>query len=141
MSVHTKTRPTSSSVRYIKITLMTGNKESSFNLPDTPDTKKKLIEFKNFCEKKALETTPWDEAIPWEELAADRIKRYSKAGLALRGARFREELSQKALAKRCGISQENLSKMENGKRPIGEKVAKKLAKALRINYQLLLRKK
>ncbi len=90
---------------------------------------------KEFLELKAL------ESIPWEELAADRIERYSKAGLALRGARLREDLFQKALAKRCGISQENLSKMENGKRPIGEKVAKKLAKALRISYQLLFRKK
>jgi ribosome-binding protein aMBF1 (putative translation factor) len=139
MSAHTKTRPTSSSVRYIKITLMTGNKESSFNLPDTPDTKKKLIEFKNFCEKKALESTPWEKATPWEKMAAERIKRYSKAGLALRGARLREALSQKTLAKRCGISQENLSKMENGKRPVGEKVAKRLAKALRISYKLLLK--
>ncbi len=120
---------------------MTSNKETSFNLPDTPDTKKKLIEFKNFCEKKALEITPWEDATPWEKMAADRIKRYTKAGLALRGARLREGLSQKALAKRCGISQENLSKMENGKRPIGEKAAKKLAKALHINYQLLLKKK
>lgn len=111
---------------------MRSNKEAPFN---NPDTKKKLIAFKNFCEKKAL------ESIQWEKMAAGRIKRYSKAGLALRGARLREALSQKALAKHCGFSQENLSKMENGKRPIGEKVAKKLAKALHINYQLLLRKK
>lgn len=140
MSAHTKTRPTNS-VRYIKITLMTDDKETSFNLPDTPDTKKKLIEFKHFCEKKAVEITPWEKATPWEKMAADRIKKYTKAGLALRGARLREGLSQKALAKRCGISQENLSKMENGKRPIGEKTAKKLAKALHINDHLLLRKK
>ena len=67
----------------------------------------------------------------------ERIKRFSKAGLALRGARYRKGLSQKELAKLCGISQENLSKMENGKRAIGEKVAKKLAKALDIDYRLL----
>lgn len=78
---------------------------------------------------------------PWEKMAADRIKRYSKAGLALRGARLGEALSQKVLAKRCGISQENLCELENGKRPIEEKVGKKLAKALRINYQFLLGKK
>jgi DNA-binding XRE family transcriptional regulator len=115
---------------------MRSNKETYI-----PGTKKKLIEFKSFCEKKALELTPWEDATPWEKMAADRIKRYSKAGLALRGARLSEELSQEALAKLCGITQESLSKMENGKRPIGEKVAKKLAKASRINYQLLLTKK
>jgi transcriptional regulator with XRE-family HTH domain len=41
------------------------------------------------------------------------------------------------LAKKCGISQENLSRMENGKRPIGKKVAAKLAKALHISLKLL----
>ena len=37
-----------------------------------------------------------------------------------------------------GISQENLSKMENGKRPIGKNVAKKLGKTLCINPKLLI---
>jgi len=77
------------------------------------------------------------ESIPWEELAKDRIAKYGKTGIVLRGARYREGLSQKELAKRTGISQENISKMENGQRPIGEKVAKKLAKALRIDFELL----
>jgi ribosome-binding protein aMBF1 (putative translation factor) len=79
-----------------------------------------------------------EDSIEWEKLAADRIKKYEKAGLALRGARFREGLSQKELAKRSGVSQENISRMENGQRVIGEEVAKKLAKALNINTSLLL---
>lgn len=74
----------------------------------------------------------------WEELAASRIKKYGKAGLVLRGARFREGLSQKELAKQCGVSQENISKIENGCRPMGERGAKKLAKALKIDYKFLL---
>jgi ribosome-binding protein aMBF1 (putative translation factor) len=78
------------------------------------------------------------DSIPWEELAKDRIKKYGKAALALRGARYREGISQKALAKKTGISQENISKMENNQRPIGEKVAKKLAKALHIDIELFI---
>lgn len=78
------------------------------------------------------------ESISWEELAKDDIAKYGKPGIALRGARYREGLSQKELAKRTGITQDNISKMENGKRPIGEKVAKKLAKALRIDFELLM---
>lgn len=74
------------------------------------------------------------------KLTADRIKRYTKAGLALKGARIREGYSQKMLAKKCGISQENLSKMENGKRPIGKKVAERLSKALQIDIKLLFKK-
>lgn len=77
-------------------------------------------------------------SIPWEDLAADDIKKYGKGGIALRGARYRERMSQKELAKRSGVSQENISKMENGKRRVGEKVAKKLAKILRIDAALLL---
>lgn len=52
------------------------------------------------------------DSISWEELAKDRIVKHGKAKLALRGARYREGLSQKVLAKKTGISQENISKME-----------------------------
>ncbi len=78
------------------------------------------------------------ESISWEELAKDDIAKYGKPAIALRGARYREGFSQKELAKRTGITQDNISKMENGKRPIGEKVAKKLAKALNIDFELLI---
>lgn len=88
--------------------------------------------------KEEHEITPWEEATPWENLASDNISRYKEAGIVLRGARSREGISQKELAKRSGISQDNISRMENGKRVIGEKVAKKLAAVLRIDYKLLL---
>jgi DNA-binding XRE family transcriptional regulator len=94
---------------------------------------KHLQKLENFLEKYGE-----SESVPWEELAKDRIGRYKKAGLALRGARYREGLSQKELSKKTGISQENISKMENGRRTIGEKVAKKLAKVLQIDFELLL---
>lgn len=85
-----------------------------------------------------LEKYGESESTPWKELAKARIAKYKKSGLALRGARYREGLSQKELAKRCGISQENISKMENGQRPVGEKVARKLGKALKIDFELLM---
>lgn len=85
-----------------------------------------------------LEKYGESESIPWEELAKSRIAKYKKSGLALRGARYREGFSQKELAKRTGISQENISKMENGQRAIGDKVAKKLSKALKLDVRLLL---
>jgi DNA-binding XRE family transcriptional regulator len=94
---------------------------------------KHLQKLENFLEKYGE-----SKSIPWEELAKDRIAKYKKSGLALRGARYREGLSQKELSKRTGISQENISKMENGQRSIGEKVAKKLAKALHIDEELLM---
>ena len=80
-------------------------------------------------------------SIAWEEIASERIRKYKKTGLALRGARYRERLSQKELAKHSGISQENISKMETGQRRIGKKVAKKLAKFLHISHELLIDEK
>lgn len=48
------------------------------------------------------------------------------AGHALRGARYREDVSQRQLAKLTGVSVQNLSGMENGQRPISEDMAKHL---------------
>ena len=78
------------------------------------------------------------ESVAWEELASDRLAKYKASGLALRGARYREGLSQKELARRSGVSQENISRMENGHRPVGDKVAKKLAKVLHVDPTLLI---
>lgn len=75
--------------------------------------------------------------VAWNELAKERVALYKKVGLVLRGARYREGLSQKDLAKLTGISQENISKMENGHRSIGTAVARKIANALNINEKLL----
>lgn len=79
-----------------------------------------------------------EDSVHWTEVAKEAIAKYKQAGMVLRGARFREDMSQKELAKRSGVSQENISRIESGKRSIGEKVAKKLAKPLKINYTLLL---
>lgn len=79
-----------------------------------------------------------DESVEWEVLAKERIEKYKKAGLVLRGMRYRENLSQKELAMRSKVSQNEISKIENGKRTVGVKVAKRLAKALRTDYRLLI---
>ncbi len=78
------------------------------------------------------------DSVDWSVVAKDSIAKHKQAGMVLRGARFRENMSQKELAERSGISQENISRIENGKRSVGEKVAKKLAKPLKIDYNLML---
>jgi predicted transcriptional regulator len=50
--------------------------------------------------------------------------------VTLRAYRTRENLTQKELSARTGISQHHISEMENGKRPIGKERARKLAEAL-----------
>lgn len=84
------------------------------------------------------ESNAQDLSISWEALARERIQKYTKPGLALRGARLKERYSQTELAQRLGISQSNLSKMERGKRTIGKKMAQRLGTILRINYRLFL---
>jgi DNA-binding XRE family transcriptional regulator len=126
MSAHMKARLTKQATCKVVIEMPGKAKKQTFI------SAKHLQKLEEFLEKYGE-----SESIPWEELAKDRIAKYKKSGLALRGARYRESLSQKELAKRTGINQENISKMENGQRAIGEKVAKKLAKVLRVDFELL----
>ena len=60
------------------------------------------------------------------------------AGHSLRGARYREDVSQRQLSKLAGVSVQNISNMEHGRRPIGKEMAKKLAKVLNTDWRLLL---
>ena len=78
------------------------------------------------------------DSVDWKIVAKDSLAKHKKAGMVLRGARGRDNMTQKELARRSGVSQENISRIENGKRVIGEKLAKKLAKPLKINYLLLM---
>jgi DNA-binding XRE family transcriptional regulator len=60
-------------------------------------------------------------------------------GLALRGARYREGLTQRQLAESTGIPQRHISEMESGKRQIGRERAKKIAEALNVSdYRVFL---
>jgi len=122
------------SQNHIQITVgLPGNKQFFYRLPNNKATKESL---KNFLDK--FEDSTSDEAKLWKDIAKERIAKHSKAGLALRGARFREDLSQKDLAALVDISQDNISRMENGKRTIGEKTAKKLAAVLHADYRVFL---
>jgi DNA-binding XRE family transcriptional regulator len=58
--------------------------------------------------------------------------------IALRGLRYREGLTQKALGEMLGIEQTNISKMEQGKRPIGKTIAKRIAKLFKSDYRIFL---
>lgn len=72
------------------------------------------------------------QGIPIEEVLDMR------PGLILRGARYREELTQTQLADKTGIPRRHLSDMENNRRPIGKKNAQLLAEALNTGYRVFL---
>lgn len=71
--------------------------------------------------------------VPSDDVFAELNEEYSKPGALLKGLRGREGLTQKELAAELQLQQGDLSKMENGKRPIGKKLAKKLAKKFDVN--------
>ena len=79
----------------------------------------------------ASDSVPWREAYP--EYSDEDLP-----GVCLRGARHREGLTQGQLADKIGIPQRHISEMENGKRPIGKAMARRLGKALNIGYRVFL---
>jgi len=77
-------------------------------------------------------------ALEKEWYATEEVFPGFHAGHALRGARYREDVSQRQLAKLTGVSVQNISAMEHGRRPIGKEMAKRLAKVLNTDWRLLL---
>jgi len=79
-----------------------------------------------------------EKSIPWREPVRDLIEKYTEVGTALRGARTKSGLSQSELAAKLGMPQSHISDMENGRRPIGKKMAKRLSKVLKVGYKVFL---
>jgi DNA-binding XRE family transcriptional regulator len=88
------------------------------------------------------------------QLAGHKVKRVDAAGeewvtaeevfpdaspaMAFRGLRGREEITQAELASRLGVSQNAISEMEGGKRPVSVKMAKRLGELFDIPYKVFL---
>lgn len=78
------------------------------------------------------------KSVPWRDAFKELIEKYTEAGAALQGTRLKENMSQVELAKQLKINQADISNMENGRRPIGKKMAKRLAKVLKVDYRIFL---
>lgn len=85
-------------------------------------------------------TTSSKDSIPWEEIAASRIEKYTEPGLAIRGARIKEKLTLAQLAYKSKIPTAILKKMENGKYAIDTASAKRLGKILKVDYRVMKKK-
>ena len=89
---------------------------------------------------KVQDVTEWaleeKESYDLEEVSPELA--WNSGGVSIRGGRGKEGLTQKQLAELTGIAQHHISEMENGKRPIGKETARKLAKALNIDYRVFL---
>lgn len=81
---------------------------------------------------------PVEKNIPWRDACKEEFEKHSESGVMLRGSRYKEDITQRELAKAIGISQHHISEMENGKRPIGKEMAKRLAKFFKTDYRVFL---
>lgn len=79
-----------------------------------------------------------EKTIPWREVFKEEIEKYTEAGAALRGCRYREDMTQKQLADLLGIKHHHISEMEHGKRPISKKMALRLGEIFKVNYRIFL---
>lgn len=73
-----------------------------------------------------------------ELYSANEVFPEGHPGLALRGLRAREGITQKELAARLGIRQHHISEMEKGIRPITLEMAKRISAAYNISYKVFL---
>ena len=73
-----------------------------------------------------------------EIVSADEVFPDGCPAMALHGLRGREDLTQAELAARLGVSQNAISELENGKRPISTKMAKRLGEEFNLPYKVFL---
>jgi len=133
MSAHMREHLTDSDNESLCVILRLPNsKRVSYSIPFS---RRKEVE--EFLEKQSEEDDDGD-SVRYEILAKERIEKYKKSGLVLRGMRYREGFSQKKLAEKSGVTQNEISNIENGKRTVGKKIAEKLAKVLNFDYRMLL---
>ena len=84
------------------------------------------------------QATKLENSISSELIFKQIAKKRPKGAVYLRGLRTRENMSQKKLEKLTGILVSNISKYESGNRKITENIAKKLAKAFKVNFKKFL---
>ena len=112
----------------VKVTIGSGRGTRTFMLPVS-----QREEVENFIFAHTKESSvPAEEVFP--ELADDA----RRPAVMLRGSRYKADMTQKKLAELLGIRQHHLSEMENGKRSIGRKMAKRLAEVFDCDYRLFI---
>lgn len=73
-----------------------------------------------------------------EVVSADEVFSDASPAMALRGFRGKMEWTQQELAEKLGTTQNCISDMESGKRPISMNMAKRLADLFQLPYKVFL---
>lgn len=131
MSEHTKKHPISAHSH--GSTLYITHRHTTYAIPKSIATKYVIEAEKPKRPKSTSKTSVTIKSI------FDKLdKKYTKAGVLLKGLRLREGLSQVEFARKINVTQANLSNMENGRRPIGKIIAKRIEKIFGTNYRYFL---
>lgn len=69
-----------------------------------------------------------------EDVFGDLIEEHGEPAVLLRGLRNKEDMTQVDFAKAIGVTQANLSAMENNRRIIGKDIAKRIGKKFGVDY-------
>jgi DNA-binding XRE family transcriptional regulator len=116
-------------IEHMTVTLDSlGRKPKTFVLPSHME--KELIGF--------ISARVKEKPVPATEVFPELDDDTARPATMLRGARYKADMTQKELADLLSIKQHHLSEMENGKRPIGKAMAKRLAEALACDYRLFV---
>ena len=78
------------------------------------------------------------KTVPWRDAFKNDIQRIGEGAMALKGARAKEGMTQKKLARPLGTSQVYISQLESRKKEINKQTAMKLGKIFNINYKVFL---
>ena len=127
MSERTKKRPTKNAVR---ITVGERNPKIFYVSRRAADSVAELLS--------PYETAGDNTTVAADALFADDFSQYGQPGVVLKGLRARDGLTQVRLAQKIAVAQADISAMENGRRPIGKAMAKRLAKVFKADYRVFL---
>ena len=132
MLAHTKTHPTNihDRVRDVTDKVYFSYQKKSYAIPKRVAEKYRISPALIRYKKKL--------PVASEKVFAEIENKFTKAGVLLKGLRTREGLTQIQFARKIHVTQANLSNMENGRRPIGKKLAKRIEKVFKVNYRYFL---
>jgi DNA-binding XRE family transcriptional regulator len=140
MSEHMKERPTNrASKQPTELLIFWSENGCTYELPKSTAASftNYIITDKKQIIKAKIKLEKIFSIIPEEDFL-DINQKYTRPGALLKGVRLREGLNQKEFAEKISVEQGDLSKMENGKRPIGKIIAHRIAKKFNVNYKLFL---
>lgn len=118
-------------MRHTEITIKQGSETTKFKFP--LEAGRGLLSFLH-----SLQNNSNEESLPAEDVFPNIKDPAKRIGIIFRGIRFKHNLTQAEVAKKLGLDQSDVSKIEKGKRPVGKALAKKIEKEFGIDYHRFL---